>query len=90
VSGDHGGNDDAILREVAKGLKPTRAIFFERVPFEESRVKRVPIVDEFLDIFQGELRCGRGTPQVLEETIGANDIVKRSSISSERLANTLS
>ena len=77
----HGGNDDEISHEVAKGLKPTSAIFFERVPFEEGSVECVCIVNEFLEIFQGDLGCGRGMPQVLEETIEAvgpetnNDIV---------------
>jgi len=71
VNGYHGGNDDAISRKVAKGLEPTSAILFERVPFEEGSVERVCIVNEFLEIFQGDLGRGRGTPQVLEETIEA-------------------
>jgi len=81
VSGYHGGNDDEILRKVAKGLEPTSAIFFECVPFEEGSVECVCIVNEFLEIFQGDLGCGRGMPQVLEKTIEAvgpemnNDIV---------------
>ncbi len=81
MSGYHGGNDDAISREVTKGLKPTSVIFFECVPFEEGSVERVCIVNEFLEIFQGDLGRGRGTPQVLKETIEAvgpemnNDIV---------------
>jgi hypothetical protein len=81
VSGYHGGNDDAISCEVTKGLKPTSAIFFKGVPFKEGSVERVCIVNEFLEILQGDLGRGRGTPQVLKEMIEAvgpemnNDIV---------------
>jgi hypothetical protein len=81
VSGYHSSNEDAISREVAKGLEPTRAIFFECVPFEERSVEGVCIVNEFLEVFQGDLGRGRRTPQVLEETMEAvgpeanNDIV---------------
>ena len=71
MGGYHGSNDDAIPREVAKGLEPTRAIILERIPFEEGGVKCVGVVDEFLEIFQGDLRRGRGTPQVLEEAVKA-------------------
>ena len=56
----HGSNDDAISREVAKGLEP---------PFKGGSVKRVGVVDELLEIFQGDLGRGRGMPQVLKETV---------------------
>jgi hypothetical protein len=73
VSGSrsHGDNDNAISGEVAKGLKPTCTMFSERIPFEESGVKRVCIVNELLEILQGDLGRGRGTPQALEEMIKA-------------------
>ena len=48
MSGYHDGNDDGISHMVAKGLKPTRAIFFERIPLEESSVRCVRAVNEFL------------------------------------------
>jgi hypothetical protein len=56
---------------VAEGLKPTRAIFFERIPFEESSVKCVRVVNEFLEAFQGDLGRGGRMSQVPEETIKA-------------------
>jgi hypothetical protein len=67
----HDGNDDGISHMVAKGLKPTRAIFFERIPFEESSVKCVCVVNGFLEAFQGDLGRGGRTSQVPEETIKA-------------------
>ena len=39
MSGYRGGNDNAILGKVANGLKPTCAIFFERIPFEDGQRK---------------------------------------------------
>jgi len=56
----HGSNDDAILCEVIKGLRPTRAIILEHIPFEEGSVKCVGVVDEFLEIFQDDPGCGGG------------------------------
>jgi len=69
--GYHGSNDDVILCKVIKGLGPTRTIILERIPFEEGSVKCEGIVDEFLEIFQGNPRCGRGTLQVLKEMVEA-------------------
>jgi hypothetical protein len=51
VSGYHDGNDDVISHMVIKSLKPTRATFFERILFEESSVKCVRVVNEFLETF---------------------------------------
>jgi len=59
--GYHGSNDDAILYEVIKGLRPTRVIILECIPFEEGRV------DEFLEIFQGDPGRKRGTEEEEEE-----------------------
>ena len=50
----HGDEDDAILGEGVKGLKPTCTIFLER---------------ELFKISQGDLGRGRGTPQVPREAI---------------------
>jgi len=64
-----------------RALSQPAQYFFEHVLFEEGSVECVYIVNEFLEIFQGNLGRGRGTPQVLEETIEAvgpemnNDIV---------------
>ena len=69
--GYHGSNNDAISCEVIKGLRPTRAIILECIPFEEGSVKCIGIVDEFLEIFQGNLGCRRGTLQVLKEMVEA-------------------
>ena len=55
-SGYHGNDNDAISVEGANGLKPTCTIFLERQLFK---------------ISQGDLGCGRGTPQVLNKTIKA-------------------
>jgi len=52
----HGDDNDVILGEGVKGLKPTCTIFLERKLFK---------------ISQGDLGCGRGTLQVLDETIKA-------------------
>jgi len=52
----HGNDDNAILGEGVKGLKPTCTIFLEC---------------ELFKISQGHLGRGRGTPQVLNETIKA-------------------
>jgi hypothetical protein len=65
-SGYHGGNDDVISGEAFKSLKPTHPIFFEHILFEESGVEHVCIIPKLLEVFQGDLGCGRGTPQVLE------------------------
>ena len=69
--GYHGSNDDAISCKVIKGLRPTCMIILECIPFEEGRVKCVGVVDEFLEIFQGNLGCRRGTLQVLKEMVEA-------------------
>jgi len=69
--GYHGSNDDAISCKVIKGLGPTCMIILERIPFEEGSVKCVGIVDEFLEIFQGDLGCRRGMLQVLKEMVEA-------------------
>ena len=37
-------------------VRHTRAIFLERIPFEQSGLKHVRMVNEFLEIFQGELQ----------------------------------
>jgi hypothetical protein len=64
-----------------KSLEPTHGILFERVPFEESSVKRVCVVNELLEVFQGDFGGGRGTSQVLDKGIKAvgpqskNDVV---------------
>jgi len=64
-------NDDTISCKVIKGLGPTHAIILERIPFEEGSVKCVGVVDEFLEIFQGNLGCRRGMLQVLKEMVEA-------------------
>jgi hypothetical protein len=43
-SRNHGGDDDAISHEVAKGLEPTRAVVGEGFPLEEGSVERVGVV----------------------------------------------
>ena len=50
-------------RSLTKGQGPTHMIILEHIPFEEGSVKHVGIVDEFLEIFQGDHGCGRGTSQ---------------------------
>lgn len=65
-SGYHGSNDDVISGEAFKGLEPTCPIFPERIPFEESGVECVCVINKLLEVFQGNLGCGRGTPQVFE------------------------
>jgi len=65
--GYHGSNDDAILCKVIKGLRPTCAIILECIPFKEGSVKCVDGVDEFLEIFQGDPGCRRGTEEEEEE-----------------------
>jgi hypothetical protein len=46
-------------------------IFLKCIPFEEGGVKHVCIVNEFLVIFQGNLRSGGEMLQVLKEAIKA-------------------
>ena len=55
MNGYHGSNDNVISHEVTKGLEPTSMLFFEGVPFEEGSIECVCIVNEFLEIFQGNL-----------------------------------
>ena len=50
-SRNHGSDDDAISREVAKGLKPTRAVVGEGIPLKEGSAERVCIVNILLKIF---------------------------------------
>ena len=54
-----------------QGLKPTRAVFFVRISFEESSVKCVRVVNEIPETIQSGPGHGRRTSQVLEETIKA-------------------
>ena len=61
----HGDDDDVISGEGVKGLKPTCTIFLER---------------ELFKISQGDLGRGRGTPQVLDETIKAAGPETKSSV----------
>ena len=63
----HGSNDDVISCEVIKGLRPTRTIILECIPFEEGSVKCEGVVDEFLEIFQGNSGHRRGTEEEEEE-----------------------
>jgi len=65
--GYHGSNDDVILCKVIKGVGPTCMIILERIPFEKGSVKCEGIVDEFLEIFQGNSRRRRGTEEEEEE-----------------------
>jgi len=39
-SRNHGGDDNAISHEVAKGLEPTRMVVREEIPLEEGRFSR--------------------------------------------------
>jgi hypothetical protein len=68
---NHGGDDNAIPREVAKSFKPTRAIILERIPLEKGRVKSVSVIYKFLEIFQGNLGSEGRPPQILEKAIKA-------------------
>ena len=65
--GYHGSNDEVILCKVIKGLGPTCVIIHEHIPFKEGSVKYVGIVDEFLEIFQGDPGRRRGTEEEEEE-----------------------
>jgi len=63
----YGSNDDVISCKVIKGLGPTCAIILECIPFEEGSIKCIGVVDEFLEIFQGDPGCRRGTEEEEEE-----------------------
>jgi len=51
------------VRSLTKGQGPTHTIILEHIPFKEGSVKHVGIVDEFLEIFQGDHGCGGGMSQ---------------------------
>jgi hypothetical protein len=70
-SRNHGSDDNAILSEVTKGLKPTSAIVQERISFEKCSVESVGIIDKFLKVLQGNLGSEGRVPQVLEMAIKA-------------------
>jgi hypothetical protein len=58
-----------ILREVAKCLEPTSGIGLKCVLYKEGRVESVNVINEFLNIFQGNLGSEGRPLQVLEKAI---------------------
>jgi hypothetical protein len=58
-----------ILRKVAKRLEPNSGIGLKCVLFEEGRVESVSVINEFLNIFQGNLGSEGRPLQVLEKAI---------------------
>lgn len=70
-SRNHGSDDDAISREVAKGLESTKAVVGEGIPLKEGSVECVCVVNNLLKILKSDLGSEGRTSQVLEEMIKA-------------------